>query len=153
MQFRIDELEQRAKLTKLRIYGLPEVNNSNRDLKESVLKIFQDKLSVTDVDLGHCYRIKKKLTAASSKHGAVVVEFNNIQHRNAVFFNKKKLKGSKLVIAEELTSRRFNLLSLAKEKLGRDKVWTVGGRLYAKVNGSRKRLSSEDDVINLANSS
>lgn len=149
LQLKIDDLEQKTKLTRLRIYGLSEENN-DRDLKGNVMKLLQQKLAVTDVAVSHCYRMKKRNTGASSVPRAVVVEFGSLRQRNTVFFSKKKLKGTKVVIAEELTSRRFNLLSLARERLGRGKVWTVEGRLYANIDGSRKRLNCEDDIVNLA---
>lgn len=63
------------------------------------------------------------------------------------FLIKKKLKNSKLVIVEELTLQRYQLLMLAKDKIGRDRVWTMDGNIFAKINGKKTALKTEDDVL------
>lgn len=142
---RLDELEQRAKRKQLRIYGVPEDNKS--DLENSVREIFRSKLKVTDVSLSHCYRIGR-LDKNSNKPRAIVVGFDRIKERNQVYHNKKNLKGSKIVIAEELVKNRYELLLLAREKLGRGSVWTMEGEIYTKIDGKRIRIKNDRDLEN-----
>lgn len=148
MKRKLENLEQNTKINLLRIYGIPENNDGN--LMQKVKETLESKLEVKDVTLEHCYRIGQK-TNNKNKPRAVVIKFSNTQQRNMVFFNKKLLKGSKIIIMEELVKSKHELLTLAKEKLGKGNVWTINGRIYTKLNGKRICLKNEDDIINLNN--
>ena len=47
-----------------------------------------------------------------------------------VFDKKKMLKGTGTVITENLTKKRYVLFQKCVEKYGRDKVWTLDGRIH-----------------------
>lgn len=140
---RLDAFEQRTKRKQLRIYGVPE--DKNTDLENSVKEILRSKLEVMDVSLSHCYRVGR-LDINSKKPRAVVVGFDFVKERNQIYYNKKKLKGSKIVIAEELVKNRYELLLLAREKLGKGSVWTMEGEIYTKLDGKKIRLKNLKDL-------
>lgn len=139
-----EQLEQHAKLKQLRIYGIPE--NTGENLKMTVDNIFNSKLNLKNMKMDDCYRIG---TSTDNKTRPVIVKFENMQQRNMVYFNKKKLKGSKIAITEELVKSTYELLLFAKENIGKDKVWTIGGRIITKTNGTKVVLRSEEDIIKL----
>lgn len=141
---RIEELEQKSKINELRFYGVPDVGNNKT--KETVEDIIKSKLEIPNVKIVHCQRIGSK---NKSKKNAVVVKFDSILQRNLIYFNKKKLKGSGIVIVEEMTKGKHDLLLFAKEKLGKEKVWTVEGRLYARKDGRRLLLANEEEILKL----
>lgn len=147
LKLRMDELEQQGQLNKLRILGLPENNKNNPvELSVQVTQMFETKLGLKDIVPLHSYRVG---SYTKNKQRATLVVFSGMEQRNAVFQNKKKLKGCKMGIVEELTKQRHGLLLLAKEKLGRDMVWSMGGNIYAKVGDKKLQLKTEDDVANL----
>ena len=72
-----------------------------------------------------------------------------------VFDAKKKLKGSRTVITENLTKERYELYRKCIDTYGRDKTWTLDGRIYCLtgeyVNGREERIvvtRAEDLVYN-----
>lgn len=143
-KMKCDQLEQQSKMKQLRLHGvLEEMNN---DLKKSVEDIFVNKLGVENIVINDCFRLG---TATDGKIRPIIVNFENLQHRNLVFFNKKKLKGSKIVITEELVKSTYELLLCAKERLGKDKVWTIGGKIITKLNGKKSVIKTEEDVLKL----
>ncbi|KAG5889186.1 hypothetical protein JTB14_019203 [Gonioctena quinquepunctata] len=82
----------------------------------------------------------------TAKPRAIIVKFGRISHRNMVYMNKRKLKHTKIVIIEDLIRSRYETLLLAKQKIEKEKVWTMEGVIYTKVNGKKITLKSEDDV-------
>lgn len=148
MKSKIDEMEQRSKLFQLRIYGLHEKKNKNdiEDLNLLVTQMFQSKLDLKDINLVNCYRVGPAL---NNKDRATVVTFDSLKQRNIVFLNKKRLKGSKMIIVEELTRSRYELMSLAREKLGKNMVWSSNGKIFTRVDDKKICIKSEDDVANI----
>lgn len=146
---RIDDLEQGAKLTQLRMYGVPEGNNES--LKEKVQLIINRNLELQECQLENCFRIGAKKHNVS-KPRPVLVKFSSTSHRNQVFFNKKKLKGSKLVIVEELTKVRYDLLQSVKEKVETRNIWTKDGKIYIKLKDKKHCIKSNDELIALIES-
>lgn len=141
---KIEELEQKSKINELRFYGVPDVVSNKT--KETVEDIIKSKLEIPNVKIVRCQRIGSK---NKSKKNAVVVKFDSILQRNLIYFNKKKLKGSGIVIVEEMTKGKHDLLLFAKEKLGKEKVWTVEGRLYTRKDGRRLLLANEEEILKL----
>ena len=64
-----------------------------------------------------------------------------------MFFSKKKLKGSGVVITESLTRRHYNLLQAAQEKYGFKSVWTIDGRIMANVDEKKIIITSHTDLM------
>ena len=145
LYLKIDDLEQVSKLNQLRLYGVPEDKN---DLKLKVIQIFENKLGISGIELEHCYRIGKQ---QPGKARPIIIKFAARMQRNIVFFNKKKLKGSKFVIVEELTLNRYQLLMLARDKMDKNNVWTADGRVFVKINGKKTVLKTPDDVLKYSN--
>lgn len=144
LYLKVDQLEQETKLAQLRLMGLPE---DSTDIKSKVSKLIQDKLGIPNINIERCYRIGKRQNSKSSKPRPINIQFSSVSQRNLVFFEKKKLKNTNLLIVEELTLRRYNLLMLARDRIGKDRVWTIGGRIFANVNGNKTVLRTEEDIL------
>ncbi|CAG9820752.1 unnamed protein product [Phaedon cochleariae] len=141
---RVEDLEQKMRLDQLRFYGLPESHDEN--LKSTLEKIFSSKLKINPTII-QCYRIGER--NPGSKQRPVIIKFASTQQRNAVYSAKKNFKGSNMIVAEDLIKSRHDLLIYAKDKLGRDKVWTTDGNLYTMFNGKRFALKSEESITKL----
>nr|XP_023028344.1 uncharacterized protein LOC111516412 [Leptinotarsa decemlineata] len=142
---KVEDLEQKLRLDQLRFYCVPETDNGI--LKANLEKIFSSKLAVSDPNIKQCYRISKH--QGKSKPRPVIIKFGSVQHRNAVFSVKRQLKGSNMVLAEDLIKSRFGLLNFAKDKLGKNNVWTNNGNLFTVVDGKRTLLKTEEAILNL----
>ncbi|CAG9769863.1 unnamed protein product [Ceutorhynchus assimilis] len=121
---KLDDVEQNMKENQLRVYGVPE-NTAN--VNEHLKGIFDTKLELKNIHIEYSYRIGKS-SNETIKPRPVLVKFGNTFDRNQVFFNKKKFKNSSISVTEELTKKRYELLIFTKGKLGKEKVWTVGGK-------------------------
>lgn len=145
LRCKIDYLEQNEKSCSLRLYGMNEDNNIN--LKHEVEDIFSSKLG-HDVKIIECYRAGKRQNS-QKKPRVIIMKFENTFHRNLVFSAKKKLKGTKLVLMEDLTKARYNLMMYAKDKIGQKNVWSTGGNIYTMVNNKKVHIRTESDVTDI----
>lgn len=59
------------------------------------------------------------------------VKFVRRVFKKAVLANRTKLNGTRLVIKEDLTKKRVNLLKLQGQKYGPRKAWSFEGKIYA----------------------
>ena len=145
LKMKTDELEQYSKNNRLRIYGLPE-NDDQKALDTQVTEMLAEKMGLQGIVPMNSYRIGTK---KNNKIRTTIVVFESLKQKNLVYINKKKLKGSKVVITEELTKKRYDLLLLAKEKLGKNSVWTMDGKIYTKINNKKIKIKNEEDIENL----
>lgn len=142
---RMDDIEQQNKRNQLRVYGMPGNIRDQGRLNSQVVNMFEEKLGIKDIKPVFCQQIGSPL---NKKNGAILVHFNSCADRNEIFHQKKKLKGSNMVIVEELTRTRYELMLLAKEKFGKKAVWTNGGRIFASIDNKKVSIKTEDDVMN-----
>lgn len=135
---RADNAVQHSNRNKVFLFGLPE--KPGEDLVTETVKIFNNKLysDIVAGDIYNSYRAGKK---NDNKPRPVIVEFCHVWKRNKVFYGKKHLKGTGLVIAEVLSPLRSNVFKLAKKKFGRG-CWSSGGRVGFKVGNTVKYVIS-----------
>ena len=135
---RLSELEQYSRRNCILIHGVEE-GNQEENLIPTVLKIFNEKLDLDikkhQIDRTHRIGAKRTMAEITKKgHRAIVVKFVSYEQRSEVFNNKRKLKGSNLVISESLTRQRLDLLKCAKEKFDKNNVWTHDGKIVVLEN-------------------
>lgn len=132
LNLRSDDLEQYQRRNNLRVFGIPETNGEDTD--KLVTKLFKEKLGV-DVPvsrLDRSHRVGKKLgpkPGETARPRPIIVRFTSYQDRRLVFTAKKKLKSTGYSIREDLTSTRVQLLQMAAERFGKDRAWTLDGRI------------------------
>ena len=68
----------------------------------------------------------------------VIVKFTSYEPRRAIFTAKRKLKGTKFVITENLTRRRMELLRKARASAKVEASWTSDGRIVCLLSTGRK---------------
>lgn len=103
-------------------------------------------MSVTKSDINNCYRLGRKTGGGDAKPRPVVVDFVHQWRRDQVFAEKRRLKGSGLVMYEMLTNSRLQLFRKVKEKLGFKSCWTWRGNIYACINNVRRRIEHENEI-------
>lgn len=139
-------LEQSNKLLQLRILGVEEKSNENT--KAIVMNIFEQKLHL-NLEVGYCSRLGTK-EKIGQKSRPILVHFINLDDRNKVFYSKKHLKGSKIIILEEMVKSRVEIYKLARQIFGNNNTWTKEGRIYLKVNGKKLCVQSKEEIDKLS---
>lgn len=148
MKLKIDKIEQQSKLNQLRIYGISETKSC--DLNETIKQTFENIVEMNDIKIECSYRIGTFDKNRNNKQPRpIIVQFSQREDRNKVFNNKKKLKGTSVVIVEELTKLRYELFQIAKEKAGKNNVWTREGMVYISHNGRKVQLCSAEDFMKI----
>lgn len=145
VQDRTDELEQYQRRNNLRVFGIPEENGENTD--ELVIKLFKDKLEVdvSEKCLDRTHRVGKRHPPGQDgtvRPRPIIVRFVSYRDRRIVFTNKKKLKATGVSIKEDLTSTRLELLRSAVEKFGRNRTWTLDGRIMWMDDEGKKCMAT-----------
>lgn len=144
---KVNSLEQVNKKNNIRIFGLSEARQENLDQK--VVDFFSSRLNVNiSADKVVCYRNNIK-TSAKSK--PVTVKFLNHADKRLVISNRKKLKGSKMFLCDDLTTFNHNLLKTTQQLVGKSNAWTIDGRIYAICNGEKHWIASNDVLRGLKN--
>lgn len=135
---KIDNLEQRSKNNNIRLMGLKEQNNENTlDIVKHLLteKI---KVNIDDGDITAAYRVSQN-SAERAKH--IIIMFKDNQTKNKIFRMKKMLKGSNIIMKEDLTNERLKLVKEASDKYGFKNVWTFNGIIFAKTENGVEKIS------------
>ena len=151
----MDALEQISRRNCLIIHGIDEKAREDTtavalDIIHNTLGVSKTTLSREHIDRSHRLgRRNERRTTRSSKSRPIIVKFKGYDSRQEVFSRKKKLKGSKVMITENLTAKRYALLQKCIEKLGKGKTWTVDGRITTKKGDAYVVISNETDLDNL----
>ena len=147
----LEDLNNYTRRTNLLFHGLEEEKDESTD--DKILGILKDKLGLplTINDIGRSHRLGRSV---QGKKRPIIVRFATYRQRKMAFDAKRKLKGSKTVITENLTKCRYALFKLCQTKYGWDKVWTLDNRIYCLTgkknqNGLDQRIvvTKEKDMI------
>ena len=155
LKLKLDDNEQRSRNGCLVFHGVSEEENENTD--DLVLDLINNKLDLKDIcidDIQRSHRLgPKRLTSntRSTRSGnrprPIILRFVSYRDREKVFRTKSKLKGTKLVITENLTQRRFSLLQAALTKYGKGTTWTNEGRILTKIGERIVTINSMNDLM------
>ena len=146
----IDELEQYSRRNFLVFHGLPENSDAagNENTTEAILKVAGSlgvHLDAGCIDRSH--RMGRRPTSPESAGTRiprpVIVEFTSYEPRRAIFTSKRELKGTHIVITENLTRRRVDLLWKARDSPNVEASWTSDGRIVCLLTNGRKVTVSE----------
>lgn len=141
---KIQKLEQFTRNKNIRIYGLKEEMRENTE--NIVLNLFANKLNLKDYlsdNIDHTYRIGKP---GDNKTRAIMVRFTNLKAKNSVIKNRKLLRGSGVIIADDMVKEKHVLLKEAAEILGKNKVWCRDGIIFANVNNQKTIINNKEDL-------
>ncbi|CAH1160301.1 unnamed protein product [Phaedon cochleariae] len=139
----IDKIDQASRSTCLRMFNVPE--KSKEDTREEVIKLIKTKmnLNILPADIQICYRIGNK---NNTKARGIYLKLNKNETKQNIYSKKKLLKGSNVVIKEDLTSTRLELLNEATSKYGLKHTWTHNGKIYANVNDKILLIRCKKDL-------
>nr|CAI5821928.1 unnamed protein product [Callosobruchus analis] len=138
---KLDDVQQQLKNNNIRLINVPEVADEN--LTEKVLPIFKNtmKINMTQPDITAVYRVGRQTDGDKPRH--VLVTFKENSTKMLVYNKKKMLKGTRMVIKEDLTARRLKIVKTASDKYGFKNVWTVNGKIFGKTEKGVEKLGLE----------
>ena len=149
MTQKCDNLEQYSRRNNLRIFGLPETMDGK--LEDEVLHLFNTQLNLQikreDIDRVHRLGRTGNTNKRNGKVGRpLIVRFANYKSRRTVFEQKKMLKGTGIVIREDLCQGRLDLYKKAIDKFSYNNVWTVDGKICFKYKNLTKYVTTENEL-------
>ncbi|KAK5645688.1 hypothetical protein RI129_004152 [Pyrocoelia pectoralis] len=116
---------------------------SNENTDRIIIDLCKDKLNIDlkpeAIDCSH------RLYAKEGNHKPILVKFTSKNSKNLVYKNKSKLKGSKIVIKEDLTKLRHQLFKETVKKFDKP-VWTTDGKILVNINNSIKHVKTFADL-------
>lgn len=143
-QSRVKSMELHRNAQCIVIHGIKEQNNS--DMYSTAITLFHDKINikVNKSDISYCYWLGRR-DSTKKKPRPLVVQFCTRWRRDEMFNNKKRLKGTGIIITELLTQETLMLFKKAREAFDK-RAWTFNGLVYIEVAGQRKLIKSEGDL-------
>lgn len=142
----IDILDQRGRNNNLRVLNLSE--GAGGDTLGEVTNFLRQQTGyeLQGHDVSACYRLGRKMDSIRP----VLLTFNNCGVRGKILQLRKKLKGTKVIVWEDLTRRRHSLLLYAGGRIGKKNVWSAGGQIYVRVGETVQKVFSEECVDAIA---
>lgn len=141
LEQKMDNLEQHAKRNSIRLMGLGETKNDN--ILDAVKDLFVNKLKVSATTIENellvAYRVGQQ-SETNGKPRHIIVTFSNTSTKNSIYSKKRMLKGTGLVIKEDLTVKRLAIVKDAAEKYGFKNVWTFNGTVFAKTEKGVEKM-------------
>ena len=147
MEINVDDLEQYSRRNCIIIQGFKTENLANLnkydEFKGKIITTPKNYLEVNlnfnNIDIAH--------QLPTSKFGKVRVIIKFVKHstQDTVFNKKRLLHKTGFALTESLTKRILQLVSFAKEKFGKDSVWTSNSSTYCRPDhdGDKFLISSK----------
>ncbi|CAG9820726.1 unnamed protein product [Phaedon cochleariae] len=156
LQTQLDKHDQFQRRNCLRIFGIQESEGENtEDLMHNLInKTMKLKINVA-ANTEYCYRVGRPNIKSSqtligernqTKPRAILIRFSNYKERQKVMENVRLLKGSGVVIREDLNRARLELLKAATNKYSYRNVWTRNGDIFANVEGRKRKIEKQSDL-------
>lgn len=137
----VDELDCYNRRNALLFSGIPESDIEN--CTTLVLNTIQSSMNMSNVRASSIYLCHRLGVRSDKRVRPILVRFSDINMRDAVWKEKKKLKSSSTVVCEFLTKPRHELFMTARRHFGVTSCWSSNGAIYIKLpDNNRKRISS-----------
>ena len=142
MAAQVDRNEQHSRSECLLLQGVPEKKgtaheNSKITFATEITSKTGVKMSEKDIKRAHRFGPVRK----DGKPRPIIARFWSSDLRNKVYRNKKNLKGKNVFVTENLTKLRMGLQKQAFDDYGKENVWSIEGRIYARDKNNDKVVS------------
>lgn len=134
---KFDDMEQELKKNNLWIFKLQE--KDSEETKTEVITLLNNKmnLNLSSDDIDVCHRIGKR---DPGKTRGIFLQFSTFKMKRNIHNQKKLLKGTGVVIKEDLTKKRLLVLNEAIRRHTLANVWTENGTIMCKVDNKIIKL-------------
>lgn len=140
---KLDDLHQRMLSNNLLFFGIKE--KTGERVQTTVCSTVRDQLGyiIAPRDIDFSFRLGK---LGSHDCRPILVGFVNRWVRQDIFASKSLLKGTKIVIKENLTPRRLKLFKEISALVGFRNCWTMSGTIYVKQGETRQQINEISDL-------
>lgn len=147
LEDRIEVQEQYSRSNNVRIFGVPETEAEK--VEEVVAKLCSEKLKVkvSAEDIDHSHRLKGKEGA----HRPIIIRFCRRSVRDEIYRAKSKLRGTSIVIREDLTKERMCIIKNLVSKTSYKDVFTSNGNVFVKIAGNIEKIRTLSDYNKILN--
>lgn len=149
---KIDNLEMYGRRSNIRVFGIQEQDN------EDCCKLLQTHLygklgiELHPNAIDRCHRvgpIRQAGRGGPTRPRAIIVKFTRTCFRNEVISRKKILKNTGVVVYEDLTKNKMDLLKEAGQAFGSRNVWSKEGVIWIAKDNTRHRITTMDALRKL----
>ena len=141
-----DDLEQYGRRWNLLIHGIPETDNEDCENKVRVLCDQKLKVTISPGAIQRAHRLGSKKTERSRP---IIVRFTDYKVKQTVYKQKRQLKGTGLLITENLTPSRQALYKQVRECQSIAASWTNDGNIYVLHNTKICQITRIEDLVKL----
>ena len=129
--------EQYSRLEAIRIYGVPE--SPREDCRHVFCDIFRHKLglSINPSDINKIHRLDRRINAGNNPR-PIILRFFAHAHKREYILNRKKLKNTGIIIAEDLTQTNFQVINRAQNNENVSNAWSTEGKIFVKLRDRTK---------------
>ena len=138
----INSLEQYGRRTNIRIFNLKENKGESSEMcRKKCCELFTEiGVATKEADLEAAHRVGRE---TDGRNRPIIVRFLDRRQRDRVLDNRRKLKGKRVAISEDLTAANYSLERAAYKHSATAATWTSKGKVFAKLkNGIKKKSCS-----------
>ena len=147
----LNDIQQYSRKSHVRVFGMPEEQNENCQVKVTDLINSKLNYSIDDNTVEVAHRVGK----VGEKPRAILVRFHRRDIKYSVMKARKMLRGSGISISEDLTKTNLNLVKESKQHPRIEDAWGWNGKVFAKgLNGKTfviRLNESIDDLLEIHN--
>ncbi|XP_066143079.1 uncharacterized protein [Euwallacea fornicatus] len=142
---KLSDLKQELLLNNLVVHGMKE----NRDTVYRAQNEFCDMVKrnmgihITPGDIDFCYRMGPP---QDNRSRPLVVAFVNRWIRNDIFNSKRLLKGTGMLVFENLIYERLVLFRKVRALVGVKNCWTRRGKIFVALDGEKKQITDINEL-------
>ncbi|CAG9818732.1 unnamed protein product [Phaedon cochleariae] len=147
LEKKLDNIDQDRRKKNLRVFNVKEKDKENT--REEILALLRTKLAInlSTNDIVICYRVGKQ--EEGRKPRGIFLKLKDFNMKQEIYRKKKLLKGTGVVIREDLTHHRIELLAHAVEKTSLQSVWTDKGIIYVNIDNKISIIKSREEFDKL----
>ena len=139
-----NDCEQYTRRWSVRVYGINETKDE--DCTKLVVDVIQNHLGLTldesRIEAAHRVGKARELEDGRIIPKAIICRFCDRRDRDLVMVNRKKLKGKKIAIADDLTMLNYKLLNRVKNSPKFQDSWAWNGKVFGKlISGKIHKIS------------
>ena len=140
INLKLNAEEQYSRRNCLRLFGHPEKHKENTDkiIMDIAKEHLEIDLSVDQIERSHRIGPKIEHPKDDDKPRGIIIKFKSYRTRNEIITNRRKLKGTKYAIVEDLTVQNQILLKQTRSNPKVKTAWSQDGRIIALLTELRK---------------
>ena len=132
----LNDLQQYSRRWNLRVFKVPEKEETAADCTSNVCAIFSDEVGIpitaSDIEVAH-----RTGQRSSTRARPILVRFFDRKKRDSVITSRRNLKNKGIVIGEDLMYANYQVFRKANEHSAAMSAWSSNGKILAKAKDGR----------------